>query len=118
MKGRKTGRTRRKCIRAIRRGNRVYITSIRPTAWLKNVRANPDIRLRIRGGTFEGVAREPRDAQEAQDAMSAYCETVNPVDYFACSLHRRGWPTRSKIKQQHRTWFELGIPLVVELEDG
>ena len=39
MTGRKTGKTRRKCVRAIRRGNRAYIVSIRPTHWLKNVQA-------------------------------------------------------------------------------
>jgi deazaflavin-dependent oxidoreductase (nitroreductase family) len=119
MTGRKTGKRRRKCVRAIRSGSKVYITSIRPTtAWLKNVQANPGIRLRIRGGTFTGLARELRDPVETQEAMAAYCETVNPVDYLACSLHRTGRPTRSKIKQLHRKWFDLGTPLVVELQHG
>ncbi|MGH2979267.1 MAG: nitroreductase family deazaflavin-dependent oxidoreductase [Solirubrobacterales bacterium] len=116
MTGRKTGKTRRKCVRAIRRGNRAYVVSIRPTAWLKNVRANPDVRLRVRGGTFPGVVREPRDAGEAQEAMNAYCETVNPFDYGECMMWRRGRPTRAKIKELHRDWFAQGIPLVVELE--
>jgi hypothetical protein len=47
--------------------------------------------------------------------MEAYCGTVNPVDYLECSMHRRGRPTRTKIEQLHRTWFEEGIPLVIEL---
>jgi deazaflavin-dependent oxidoreductase (nitroreductase family) len=114
--GRKTGKTRRKCIRAIRRDNKAYIVSIRPTAWLKNVHANPNVRLRIRGGSFAGTARELRAGPEMQQAIEAYCETVNPVDYLECSMHRRGRPTRAKVRQLHRIWFEEGIPLVVELD--
>jgi deazaflavin-dependent oxidoreductase (nitroreductase family) len=115
--GRRTGKTRRKCVRAIRRGNKAYLVSIRPTAWLKNLRANPAVRLRIRGGTFAGVARELRHPAERDEAMGAYCETVNPFDFAECRMHRKGRPTRAKIKELHRRWFELGIPVVVELED-
>jgi deazaflavin-dependent oxidoreductase (nitroreductase family) len=115
--GRRTGKPRRKCIRTIRRGDKVYVVSIggAEAAWLKNIRANPNTRLRIRGGTFSGIVRELSDATERQDAMSAYCETVNRADYAECAVHRRGRPTRSKIKELHRAWFEGGIPLVVEI---
>jgi hypothetical protein len=75
----------------------------------------PKVRLRIRGGTFSGVARELREAAESQRARDAYCETVNTFDYAECRLHRKGRPTRSKISELHRTWFDGGIPLVVEL---
>jgi deazaflavin-dependent oxidoreductase (nitroreductase family) len=117
MTGRRTGKKRRKCIRAIRKGDRAYVVSIPGpyAAWLKNLRANPNVRLRIRGGTFAGVARELAENAEIQQAMAAYCETVNPFDYAECAMHRRGRPTRSKIKELHRTWFEGGIPLVIQL---
>ena len=116
MTGRRTGKTRRKCVRAIGRGNKVYICSIRPTtAWLKNVRANPNVRLRIRGGTFEGVVREVRGTPEEPVAQEAYCETINRLDVYECRLHRPGRPSRAKIKELHRSWFEHGTPLVVEL---
>jgi deazaflavin-dependent oxidoreductase (nitroreductase family) len=114
--GRRTGKTRRKCVRAIRRGNRAYVVSIRSSAWLKNVQANPSVGLRIRGGTFTGVVREPRGAGERQEAMEAYCETVNPFDYVECMMWRRGLPTRAKTEELHRGWFEQGTPLVVDLE--
>ena len=50
--GRKSGRRRRKCIRAIRKGDMVYIVQLRPpavaverplatSAWVHNLRANP-----------------------------------------------------------------------------
>ena len=115
--GRRTGKARRKCIRAIRRGNQAYIVSIPGphAAWLKNIRANPNVRLRIRGGTFTGIARELRETAETNAAMDAYCGTVNPADYLECTLHRKGRPTRSKIQALHRTWFREGIPLVVDL---
>ncbi len=116
--GRRTGKTRRKCVRVIRDGNKAYIVSIPgiQAAWLKNARAQPHVRLRIRGGRFHGVARELRPA-ETQHAMAAYCETVNPFDYAECAVHRRGRPTRSKIKELHRNWFEGGIPMIIELPE-
>jgi deazaflavin-dependent oxidoreductase (nitroreductase family) len=113
--GRKTGKTRRKCVRAIRRGDRVYLVSIRSSAWLQNVRANPEVRVRIRGGTAAGVAREPRDPAELHEAAQVYCETVNPFDYLECRMWRRGRPTAAKIKELHRAWVEHGTPLVIDL---
>jgi deazaflavin-dependent oxidoreductase (nitroreductase family) len=126
--GRKTGKTRRKCVRVIRRGNRAYIVQLRPpelamarpsaaAGWLWNIRANPSVRLRIRGGTFAGIARELKDPAELERAGEALCETVNLFDYGECDLHLRGLPTRAKIKDLHRYWFDTGIPLVVDLQD-
>jgi deazaflavin-dependent oxidoreductase (nitroreductase family) len=125
--GRKTGKTRRKCIRVIRSGNSAYIVQLRPpelamsrpsatAGWLWNIRANPTVRLRIRGGTFAGVARELKEPAELQLARDALCETVNLFDYGECDLHVRGLPTRKKIKDLHRYWFETGTPLIVELK--
>jgi deazaflavin-dependent oxidoreductase (nitroreductase family) len=121
--GRRTGKTRRKCIHVIRRGNRAYIVMIRPvitagaSAWVWNIRAEPNVRLRIRGGTFVGVARELAEGPEMRRARKAYCEAVNPFDYVECTFHRGGRPTRSKIKELHHGWFDTGIPLVLELAD-
>ena len=122
--GRRTGKTRRKCVRAVRSGNQAYIVSIRPSsvgqtataAWVLNIRANPQVRLRIRGGTFAGVARELAETEEIGRAKDAYCETVNLFDYDSCAIHRRGIPTRAKVKALHRSWFDKGIRLAVELD--
>jgi deazaflavin-dependent oxidoreductase (nitroreductase family) len=126
--GRKTGKARRKCIRVIRRGNKAYIVSLRPpelalirpsvvAAWVWNIRSNPNVTLRIRGGTFAGLARELTDPVEVAEARAALCETVNLVDYGECGLHLRGLPTRTKIEELHRYWFDTGIPLAVDLVD-
>jgi deazaflavin-dependent oxidoreductase (nitroreductase family) len=124
--GRRTGKPRRKCIRVIRRGNKAYIVSLRPpevalvrpsvvAAWVWNIRSDPNVTLRIRGGTFAGRARELSDADELAEARAAFCEKVTLSDYGECALHLRGLPTRAKIEELHRYWFDTGIPLVVDL---
>jgi deazaflavin-dependent oxidoreductase (nitroreductase family) len=117
--GRKTCKARRRCVRAIRRGDKVFLVAIGGefNRWLKNIRADPNVRLRIRGGTYHGVARDVRDADERAEAKAAYCEDVNPFDYLENRAHRKGRPTREKIVELHRAWFEGGVPLVVELRD-
>ncbi len=124
--GRRSGKTRRKCLRAIRRGDRAFLNMLRPpivaverpnivTAWVLNLRADPAVRLRIRGGTFDGVARELTDPAELREAREVFCETVVPFDYGECNLHLRGIPSHAKIQELHRYWFDTGIPLVVDL---
>ena len=126
--GRKTGNKRRRCVRVTRRGNTAYVVQLRPPAvamtrptaaasWVWNIRANPAVALRMRGGMFQGVARELKDPAELEQAREATCETVNLFDYGECAVHLRGLPTRAKIKDLHRYWFDTGIPLVVELRD-
>ncbi len=121
--GRRTAKKRRKCVHVVRRGDRAYLVMIRPhithkvSAWVLNIRADPNVSLRMRGGTFAGLARELDDDRELQRARELYCGVVNPFDYVECAFHR-GWrPTRSKIEELHRSWFDTGIPLVIELED-
>jgi deazaflavin-dependent oxidoreductase (nitroreductase family) len=124
--GRKSGKQRRKCIRAIRRGNKAYIVMLRPPAlaierpmavasWVWNIRANPNVRLRLGRRMFSGVGREISDPTELEQAREAICETVHLIDYGECDLHLRGVPSRAKIKDLHRYWFDTGIPIVIEL---
>jgi deazaflavin-dependent oxidoreductase (nitroreductase family) len=125
--GRKTGKARRKCVRVIRRGQHAYLVALRPphigvtnpsfvNAWVWNIRANPEVRLRIRGGTFHAVAREISDAAELESAREAICDTVYVGDYGECVLHLRGRPTKAKIGALHRYWFQTGTPVVIDLK--
>lgn len=125
--GRKTGKQRRKCIRVIRSGNKAYLTQLVPphtavdqplaaAGWLLNIRANPHVGLRIRGGTFTGTAREITEPPELEAARDVLTETVVPSDYAECLLHMRGAPSRAKIQEMHRYWFDTGHPLVIDLE--
>jgi deazaflavin-dependent oxidoreductase (nitroreductase family) len=126
--GRKTGKPRHKCVRVIRRGDRAHLVALRPPhlaverptatqAWVHNIRANPKVGLRLRGGTFEGIAREITDEDEREQARSALCETFYLGDYGECALHLRGLPTRTKVQELHRYWFETGIPVVIDLKE-
>lgn len=126
--GRRTGRLRQRCVRMLRDGDRIYLVALRlphiavsnpaaVQAWLHNIRANPKVRVRIRGGTFDGDAREIADADERELARSLICDGVFPNDYGECALHLRGLPTRTKIQELHRYWFKTGIPIVIDLKE-
>ena len=115
--GRKTGKPRRKCVRVIRVGDTAYLVSIRSGSWLHNIRANPKVRLRLRGDRFEGSARELSEANDKEQAIAAYCSTVSRFDYFECLPWRKGRPTRSKIEELHHTWCEVGTILGVDVHE-
>jgi deazaflavin-dependent oxidoreductase (nitroreductase family) len=125
--GAKTGKPRRKCVRVIRVGDTAFLVALRPpavaianpsvvSAWVWNIRANPSVSLRIRGGTYSGVAREIADRAELAQARAALCDSVNPFDFGECLTHLRGRPTRAKIKALHAYWFDTGIPIAIDLE--
>jgi deazaflavin-dependent oxidoreductase (nitroreductase family) len=115
--GRRTGRRRRKCVRAMRQGDKVFLVAIPgPEAgWLMNIEADPRVRLRIRGGNFAGVARVLVDDEERRQAREEFCGKVVISDYGAFLLHRPGRPTADRIKDLLETWFRYGTPLVVDL---
>lgn len=126
--GRKTGKPRHKCVRLIRHGDRAFLVALRlphiavanpaaVQAWVHNIRTNPAVRLRMRGGAFDGVAREITDTAEREQARSLICETVYTGDYGECALHLRGLPSRTKIKELHNYWFDTGIPVVIDLKE-
>jgi len=116
-RGRKSGKARRRCVRVVKRGNRAYLVAIKGprTAWVKNIQADPHVRLRVRGGLFLGIAREPKD-DERQMAMEAYCQLSSRFEYLEYRMWRQERPTPAGIQALHRTWFETGTPLVVELD--
>ena len=58
-------------------------------------------------GNYSVVATGAGEAQRI--------EAVNLFDYGECDIHLRGLPTRAKIKDLHRYWFNTGIPLVVDM---
>lgn len=124
--GRRSGRPRPMCIRTIRRGDTAYLVMLRPpdvaretpgvvTAWVQNIRADPRVRLTLGRRTFAGVAREIDDQAELARAREILGEAVHLVDYGECEIHLRGWPTRTKIRDLHRYWFDTGVPIAVDL---
>ncbi len=125
--GRRTGKQRVKCVRAVRGGSQVFIVQLRPpevaideatavAAWVKNIRARPSVKLRLGRRHHPATVREPVDVSELAEARLAFVEAVHLFDYGECSVHLRGWPTRRKIRDLHAYWFDTGVPLIAELD--
>lgn len=124
--GRGSGRPRSTYVRVVREQDRLYAVMLRPpelairrphavSAWVWNIRADPNVTVRLRRHTFAGVVREIDDPAELRHARQAICDAVHPADYGECLLHLKGPPTRAKIKDLHRYWFDTGIPLLIEI---
>ena len=124
--GRRTGKKRRKCVRVVRAGDRAYLVMLGPallgraapgttSAWLWNIRSNPRVELRLQGGRFTGVARELEEGVEKERARDVYCESVGPFDYLEFNFHLGGRPSRTRIEQLHRHWFDTGVPVAIDL---
>lgn len=118
--GRKTGKRRRKCVRAIRNGDDVYLVSLKGSTagWLLNLKANPRVKLRIRDGNFEGIGREITDPTEREQAKKVYAGTVNRFDRLEYRMHRPDSPSDDRIQEMHEKWFTNGTPVVIELSSA
>jgi hypothetical protein len=93
-----------------------YLTAIRGSrsGWLRNLRANQTVWLRVRGGTFAGTARELRVGED-DIARRAYCDALHALDRIEYVLHMPGRPTRERIKARHEHWFTTGAPVAIDL---
>lgn len=122
--GRRTGQPRQKCIRMIRSGDRVYLVQLRPpevavanpralAAWVLNLRSNPDVAVRLTDGAYRGRARLVR-SDERDEARRLLVDTVHLFDYGECDVHLKGLPSRRKVQDLHRYWFDTGVPIVIE----
>ncbi|GAA4489297.1 hypothetical protein GCM10023191_019860 [Actinoallomurus oryzae] len=118
--GRKTGKKRRTCVRAIRNGDKAYLVSLTGSgaAWFLNAKANPRVRLRIRGGSLDGLAQEITDPAAIEEGRRIYSGTVNPFDRLEYRMHRSGAPADEKIRAMHEKWYADGTPVVIELSTG
>lgn len=124
--GRKTGLPRPKCVRIFRDGDRAYLVQLMPphvtvqrpgqvNAWLHNVRADPNVTVKLPGGAYSGVAREITDPGELATARALLCDTVVFLDFGECALHLRGLPSRAKIRELHAYWFDTGRAVAIDL---
>jgi len=118
--GRRSGLPRPQSVRAIRDGDRVVVVCMmgERADWLENIRANPQVTIRLGDQTVRGVAREVVDAGERQRAAELYIGTTQASDYLDYAVYHWGFPTRRKIERAHRRWFEEGIAVVIRLEPG
>ena len=116
--GRRSGKLRRRPIRAIREGTSLYAVAIlgARSDWLGNLRANPQARARAGTRTREVTLREITDPAEREKAEQLYVETVVPYDYFDVPIVEWAWPSPSRIRRSHREWLERGTLVALELE--
>jgi deazaflavin-dependent oxidoreductase (nitroreductase family) len=115
--GRKTGKRRRRCIRAVRSGDTVYLVAIKgaKTGWVRNALAGPDVEIRLPGGKYSGRARQI-DPSERPRARQAYVGTVTLFDYLTYMNWRKGRPTPGLIRDLVGSWFDEGLPIAIDLD--
>jgi len=114
--GRKSGRTRRQSIRAIREGQRIVVVAMmgERAQWLKNTRSDPRVTIKLSDGTLEGIARGVVDDREREWAAAIYADTVVANDRFDYVAYEWRFPTKRKIIEAHKRWFEEGVPVIIE----
>ena len=115
--GRRTGKRRRRPVRAIRRGDTFYAVAVlgERSDWLRNVRREPDVRVKVGMRTSDATAREVADPEERKAALELYVNEVVPYDYVDYPSVHWGWPTRRRIIDAHRQWAENGALVAIDL---
>ena len=116
--GRRSGKKRRRPIRAIRDGQTLYGVAILAdkSDWLRNLRAGPNAQARLGIRTRGIKLREITDEAERAEAEQLYVETVVLYDYFDVPVVDWTFPTASRIKQSHHDWLKRGTLVALELE--
>jgi deazaflavin-dependent oxidoreductase (nitroreductase family) len=116
--GRRTGKRRRRPIRAIRDGTTLYCVAIlgERSDWLRNLRANPRATARVGTRTRDITMREITDPAEREKAEQIYVETVVPYDYVDVPIVEWTWPSPSRIRKSHKDWLARGTLVALDLE--
>ena len=104
-------------MRVVRLGDSAYAVAMlgRRSDWLANVRADPNVTIKLGSTTYRATAKELTDPAELARAAETYRPVVGWYDYFDYANLVWDLPTRSKLLRAHDEWFEEGIPVVFEL---
>jgi deazaflavin-dependent oxidoreductase (nitroreductase family) len=116
--GRRSGKPRRRPIRAVRRADTLYAVATlgERSDWLRNVRRKPRVRVKIGRRTHDASAREVSDPAERQSAEELYVNEVDLYDYVDYVSLEWGWPTRRRMIDAHRRWLERGVLVAIDLD--
>jgi deazaflavin-dependent oxidoreductase (nitroreductase family) len=116
--GRKSGKRRQRAMRAVVDGKRAYASAILGDRadWVRNVRANPDVSIKLGGTTYRAKAHPIIDSVERTRAAEAYRPVAGWYDYFDYATFVWGIPTRGNVLRVHDEWFDTGTPVVFELD--
>ena len=115
-RGRRSGRQRTACVRAVVSGRRAIIvaTGGRTCDWLLNIEAEPDVSVRLGAATLAGRGRLATD-EETGDLTEAFCREVYLFDRVASLVNQRGVPSARRVRALHERWCSEGTIAVVEL---
>ncbi len=118
--GRRTGLRRQSNVRLLLKGRKGFLVSIAGSGnnWRWNLRADPQVTLRIGRETYAGVVRPIADEKERLEARTAYSQVLHWFDFVSSVVNQRGVPSPSRLREMHARWFDLGEPLVVELAEA
>lgn len=116
--GRKTGRRRARAMRVVRDGDRAYAVALlgRRSDWVRNVAANPRVRVKLGSTTHDANARVIVDRDEHARAADVYRPIAGWYDWFDYANFVWSFPTRARLLRAHDDWFERGTPVVFELD--
>jgi deazaflavin-dependent oxidoreductase (nitroreductase family) len=115
--GRKSGKPRQRAMRVVVEGKRAYASAILGDRadWVRNVRAEPGVRIKLGGTTYRASARAIDDPAERAQAAAIYRPVAGWYDYFDYATFVWGLPTRGNVLRVHDEWFDTGTPVVFEL---
>ncbi len=115
--GRKTGERRQRAMRVVRDGDRAYAVALlgNRSDWLRNLRVDPNVRIKLGRKTYDALAHVMVDAGERARAAEVYRPVAGWYDYVDYANFVWSFPTRGKVLRVHDEWFESGTPVVFEL---
>jgi deazaflavin-dependent oxidoreductase (nitroreductase family) len=105
-------------VRAVRRDDRLYAVAMmgERSDWLRNVRKEPRVEVKIGRRRYSGRAREVGDPAEREAALELYVREVFPADYSDYAAYHWGFPTRRKIQDAHQRWAAEGVMVAIDLQ--
>jgi F420H(2)-dependent quinone reductase len=86
-------------------------------SWLRNVRAQPRVRVKIGGRARNATAREVSDPEEIARATEVYVNQIDRYDYVDYPNLEWGWPSKRNIIDAHRRWIERGVLVAIDIEE-
>lgn len=116
--GRRSGKQRGRPVRAVRRGDTFYAVAVlgERSDWLRNVRKEPRVGVKVGSRRRQGWARQVVDEAEREAAAELYASEVFPYDYVDYASVHWGFPSRRKIQEAHRSWVRDGVMVAIEVE--
>lgn len=97
--GRRTGRPLAIPVRYLRQGDAVYLSTSDDTGWWRNVQANPDVTLRIRGREVSYRASLIRESDAVREHLRRLIAAF-PQDavYHQIAVDRNGAPDEEQLE--------------------